>query len=749
MSSSHSRIHRKKIPGTGSVHHRRTGHSQRSFTRKVESFLFGYFFRIAGILLVMVAFLYLIFFTGRQQMVLEFLNSLLNTGSAAESGRISYEPHSVPSIFLSFLPGILLTGFAASVFKKYPKTAGLLSFAGILLLFAVHFKQLTYDVLYTGNTYPGIRVACLVTLALFSAGVILSCLLKNNNLNILTILLFYLSLNFTVWGYGWHTVPLFSSMILATAAIFLVSAGTGPFIPNLLGFILAWAYIGIFWFRKLAVNHFSAFIPGFLVFSSILYVLFLVINLSGRYESSSRWGKQAGPLVTYANTLFFTGSVLFVLNGYGYAHLLWIFVALTAAITAGILLLANRIRPVSDRVPWLLSEIFLVSLILPLLFRTHYLFYFLIPWSALLLVFAKYRKDRFAFVVSLGALLLSALLYFRISLIALFPGFSAVLAARIPFIFSTGDVSSSAVFVAGVFLCSLILMMFLQAERFRSAMLPRWFDRAIWIPALKSLLAVTLYLAILKPVLDLTALFTGSVIFDPEAWFIYSCLFLLILLASEGKPRVSGLVPVMVSVILLGILYPVFINPAVILLRDMRSAGQPVHPVAFLFHFLSPVLWMTLMILSYRHFRRSAAATRLTARVYAFFGFAGAIYFLLAEFDHITVFFTGGGVTSDILVSHNRALPYSVVLLAFSFAVWLFAFFMKLTFLRQLSLLAFICGLIKILVLDLTYLDPGSRIIMFLVLGLVLLGASFFYPVLRRKLRSYSTAEKSGKKDEQ
>jgi uncharacterized membrane protein len=73
-----------------------------------------------------------------------------------------------------------------------------------------------------------------------------------------------------------------------------------------------------------------------------------------------------------------------------------------------------------------------------------------------------------------------------------------------------------------------------------------------------------------------------------------------------------------------------------------------------------------------------------------------------------------------------------MLLLLSSILVIAFGFHNKSRFLRILSLIILGSVLIKILVSDVVTLDPETKIVMFLIMGVVLLGMSLLYPKIKR-----------------
>jgi hypothetical protein len=121
-------------------------------------------------------------------------------------------------------------------------------------------------------------------------------------------------------------------------------------------------------------------------------------------------------------------------------------------------------------------------------------------------------------------------------------------------------------------------------------------------------------------------------------------------------------------------------------------------------------------------------------------------FILLSEFDHLAVLYGyHNGVRIDITIIKTRHLPYSLLLILSSILVITAGFQYKSRFLRIFSLFILGSVLIKILVSDVKSMDPQTKMILFLVMGVVLLGMSLSYPKIKRSFFEKDSLQSSEK----
>ena len=81
-------------------------------------------------------------------------------------------------------------------------------------------------------------------------------------------------------------------------------------------------------------------------------------------------------------------------------------------------------------------------------------------------------------------------------------------------------------------------------------------------------------------------------------------------------------------------------------------------------------------------------------------------------------------------LTRNKLLPYSVMVGVASVVVFIRSVIRNTRFLRNFAIVLFCIMLVKLFAIDFGSLGAGERTVVFLVLGLVLIGFAFVYPRL-------------------
>ena len=699
----------------------------------LESALTGKVFKTAGILLILAGIGYLVVTYLSLKTIRNFFFAFLSPGEGPTGGEHSYTLHSPLSLIAFFLPGIafLVLSFFIRNRSRFPATMA--AYCGIILVFSAHFKELTYDFLVTGNVYPGFGIALAVSAILLSLSVWFSLLLKSSGLLILTTILHFLTLNLIVWGYGWHPVCLFTMMILFMAGTSYAVNRTGNTVPNLVNALLAWIYLGSFWLRKLYINDFTGFIAVYLVFSSLLYLLVLLTGLYGGTENKRRIWIWTARAILFLNTILYCGTVLYVLGKFGYSHFQAIWLLILAGLNSGLLYFSEKARIRASLTPYVLIDILLISMILPVLFREQQFYYFLAALSMLLLFFARYRKDNTVFLVSVAALTGSVII-FALKWILVFLPLSIL---HPPFIGL--PIGIQPVFLSGLgSACLMVMMVYYygqQVRKWKSEDLPPWFHKSTFLWLLKGLFLVSIYFVVfwLFQHLLLRLFNTGSAVLI--SWFVISCLYILVLLPVLKVRKSSFLHPVLVCGIILVALYPFVVDPVVTELRSMFLSGQQTVLQVFLFHYAAVVLQICVLSATGLILFRDVKIKPVISRSFVFFAYAVILFLAFSEYNHTVIGFSG--VAEDVpgRTIKNARLPFSIMILVISTGAWIGSLFAKQRFARKVSMFAFIAAVLKILVYDLPGLSHVSRILILILLGIFLLIFSLFYAKIRRSSR--------------
>jgi len=114
------------------------------------------------------------------------------------------------------------------------------------------------------------------------------------------------------------------------------------------------------------------------------------------------------------------------------------------------------------------------------------------------------------------------------------------------------------------------------------------------------------------------------------------------------------------------------------------------------------------------------------------------IFLFWMEYDNLSAIFLGmqsspgSQLMSGDPLLQNRYLPYSMILWIVATVVFIRAMIQRNHFMRNLGIVLFLGMLVKLFVIDFEGLSTVSRSIVYLLLGLYLMGFAYIFPRLQK-----------------
>jgi hypothetical protein len=727
MSELHHRNHRSK-----------THRSKHSASGKVEKYITKHFFRFLGIAFFIAG---AIFLFRQMKPGHSFLSTILSffssVGAEETAGNISF-PFNGWKVLFQLLPGFVLLLLPFFLYKKYPSYARISALTGTLWLLGVNIKVLSLDFISTSSCYPTLLAAMTVTSALCLLPLWHAYKLKSSSLLVTVILLFYISLLFITNDYQWHYYQDFLFLLLFTGLVIFICQKTGNLVPFYLQAFLSILLVAVFWIRRMLVRDSADPVSTYIIISSLFYIVICVsgmlINLSRRnviYE-------LAATLLMLVNTLFYWGSVLYVLHRYGHPDMQGLFTLALTLFSGMLLYFSPKFNPGLFRNPYIFMTIFLLSMILPLWAQQNYVILAASVFSVLLVVYSQYSKNRSALVVSMASVAILVMMFIYKWIIMYFPGLYAGAFPADRVLFYNG-------FQAAIFTLFALFFNHLLIKNLERPLPGSWFSRHRYRAILKILLIVVLYISgfwcwhflfsMLFPIAE-------AMLFS---WYSFTCLFFLILIPALVTQKSSLLKPVLVTTGLALLLYPFLINFSMITIRNIGLTNGGLWSSCFIAHyFLLPVI-LGLMAILYYYLKKSWSNQRYAIRMLRIFIAGMLLSMVLLEYDHFTIFFGfAGNADPSVMTERNHHLPWSVILFIFSLSLIVFGLARKQRFIPQLSIVLLLATVAKILVYDFAFLGETARIAVLFILGGFMIAFSFFYQRFRKAVAERKSRKVSG-----
>jgi hypothetical protein len=706
--------------------HRSKSHGEkRSVFKSAEKFITRYLFGFLGIVFLFAGTLFLIRLMRPGQSLLSTLLSLFASGGKEEVGNLIYSFNGW-KVMLQLLPGLLLLVLPFFMYSRYPAFARIFALAGTFWVFAVNIKVLSYDFITAATCYPTIWVAMAVTLGLCVLPLLHARRLKSASLQLLTVILFYISLLFIINNYQWHYYPDFLFLLLFSGLVILLCFKTGKLTPFYLQAFLSILLLVIFWIRRMVMRDSGDLASTYVIISTVFFMTFFISGLAIDLSRRNVIHELAVTLLMLVNTLFYWGSVLFVFQKYGYQEFQGLFTMILALFTGTVLYFSPKLNPNLFRNPYIFLMLFILSMIFPLWARQNYGILFTAVFSVLLVFYSMYSRNRSALPVSMGLVAIMMLMFFYKWVIFYFPGLYAGAFPSDRGLFYNG-------FQSGFFTLLALFLNYRLARKLETGLPGKWFSRKKYRSILNILFLVSLYISGFW-----CWHFLFSMIFPVHeaillSWFSFAGLYLLILIPILVWQKSSLVIPVFLTAGLTLLAYPLLVNYSIVAIRNLGVEEGGIYTSCFIAHYFLLPIFLALTLMLYYYLREAWVKKRFMMRALQAFTIALVLALVLMEYDHLTVF-SGAAGKADIsqLVSKSHHLPWSVILLVFSVFLIGFAILRKHRFIRQLSVVMLLAALAKIVVFDFEILGETGRIILLFLLGGFLVAFSFFYPRFRK-----------------
>jgi len=262
---------------------------------------------------------------------------------------------------------------------------------------------------------------------------------------------------------------------------------------------------------------------------------------------------------------------------------------------------------------------------------------------------------------------------------------------------------------------------------------PKWLRKFKYLKLLKGIFLSVIYLSGYWVFNYLV-----QVIFKDESvnlltWFSFNCLYFIFYIPHMAKQRSSYFRMIIIVAMMSSLACFTIIHFHILQLRNLYIETQGVTIFPFLFHYIPLAFLIGMLFTLLHYFKRAFPGKKALIKGYWIYFYLMCTFLLLSEFDHLAVLYGyHNGVMINKTIIRTKTIPYSLLLILSSLIVITVGFFVKSRFLRIFSL--FILGgvLVKILVYDVGSLDPRSKMILFFIMGLVLLGISVSYPKIKR-----------------
>jgi hypothetical protein len=489
---------------------------------------------------------------------------------------------------------------------------------------------------------------------------------------------------------------------------------------------LAWILLSSWLMIKFFITLDSAVFYISVILLFIFSGLFFISGFVDSYIGRSKWKYKIEYWFILINSLFYFFIMIVILYKSGYKNYLSVFVFLLSSVHLIAIYYMDKKNLTYNKVPYLISTLIITCSFLPLILRISPAIVFLAPLSVFLILFSKYSRNQASVLFSLGAMAIMVIIYLYQWAFSF-----------IPDIFVRDDIQNKAMFYKGLVSSVFILPAFAinnsLLKRLAISFSHKWLSKGKYLKYIKGALLLVIYL-FLYWIFNyiLISIFENENL-DLLIWFSFNCLYFIFYIPYLARQRSSFLRLIIILSIISSLAYLTIIHFNIIQLRNLylEALGMKIFP--FLFHYIPVALLAGMLFTLLKYFKRAFAGKKTLIKGFWMFFYFLSVFILLSEFNHLAILYgVHKGMGIDEIIDNNRKIPYSLLLLLSFFVVLISGFIVKSRFLRLFSLIILTAVLIKILAYDMITMQTQSKMILFLILGLFLLGISLLYPKIKQ-----------------
>ena len=523
------------------------------------------------------------------------------------------------------------------------------------------------------------------------------------------------------------SLVLFVGLAVIIFLVFRISVRKRNFELGIIAF-LSWVLLAFWWIVKIVWESDVLYLMiGYFVIATIFFIAIYYTNLLNVFPTRKKLTRRIESGLIYANFLFYfsTGIMMmkFLMGGYG--PLTFIFVLAVGSFIP--VYFAARKHQYYNRLPYMISIAMIACFVLPLLIRINFSILFLAPLSVFFLLISKSTRHQTSILFSIGTMLILIMIYLFQWVFDYIPGGIINNIQQDRNLFLDGLVAGLAIIPALVLNNRLLKKLTISVSS-------KLFNRSAFRKILKGITLGVIFLwgfwifnyamQYLVAVDDITYLLL----------FTYSCIYFIVLIPYLYKTGSSYLRFVMITAVVMSLIYPSIIHVYNLKFRALLVQNGSAILSGFGYHYLNLLMLILLLGVIMKYKTKAFARKKNIIRGFWVYFILMVFFMVITEFHHLVFLLTRGqsGYTTEYI---DKSLNlYDSIILIFCTAIFLIIGFRQhFRFLRVFALVIFGCELIKILAIDIYFLENGMREIVFIVLGATALGLSVFYPKIKRQ----------------
>ena len=637
----------------------------------------------------------------------------------------------IAELLLYFTPGILLLSLTLIFAKNYKHITYPTSLIGVLYLIGIQIKITYFNLNFGGCYYPDFFAA---TLLLLIPAVLLlanSFIHRKPALLVFACIYLYIAVILLSLNYFKHYEFLFTYVLIFSILVFWVGQKIEkPFI-HLINMAFTLGFFSLFWLRKLVVHQTVEYLPVFFTFGILCYLLYYIIFILISIKKESLFPKWMQSTLIGSNLLIFLGTTLWVLHCFYAPAYQPIFIAALLLVNIVGLYLIKKYKLLVWTLPYHFAVMILAALVLPFCFQETRLILFTSILSVIMLGYVHYYKDRIALWVSMISLVATVIIFLYSWIRFCLPAHFFVLIVPEPSLIGYGLMLGSLTIGALGFTTW-------QLQTMEISLNYKWLNKRKYDRLIRVMLLFTTFITLGWLGFSAVSQFTGSLNYTPLPWFIAGCFFFIGVINYYSGKQSSLKKPALYLGALFILLYPIMVQLNMVIYRTSMLLKNELNGFVLLMHYLALALVYILGKMILKRIRRHHIKDSNILHVMDFGKVSFIIFLLCAEYDNLLAIFLeiqskpGSQMVNGDPLLHTRYLPYSLILWVVATVVFIQAMIQRNNFMRNFGIVIFLGMLVKLFVIDFEGLSTLSASIVYVLLGLFLMGFAYIFPRLQK-----------------
>ncbi|MFH1936487.1 MAG: hypothetical protein ABIK52_02860, partial [Bacteroidota bacterium] len=441
---------------------------------------------------------------------------------------------------------------------------------------------------------------------------------KRAEFQIISVFLVFISLLAIIRNYGWQVELYFSLLILVAAGLYFFGrhiSHTGTRIH----FLFTWGLVALWWLLKIMISGQRDQLTSFFVLSSLIFLTYHLILLFQGFSGHRVLNRYMEVVAIAANLgLFFLLMSLTLLKFYGKFPLFFFTLSLTAIYVLSLLAMEYYRKPFR-KVPYLVSTLVLISLLLPLLFWRDQLILLAGSLSMLLLFYSRQTKDQPSIIIALGLVILMALVFIKDMIFAYLPAALMGSLAGNASLFFKG-------LIASLFISVVAFIDRWQLKDLDIRYSRKWFSRRRYRMLLKGVFLTGLYLGLLWLWQYSAFAIVGFEESGLISWFSFHCLYCIVAIPWLAAQRSSFLPVVILVSVITTMTYPTLLSLKNVELLGLCIRGVPTGLTVFPMHYVPAALFLVYIAIVLQYAGRAFKENTMAKRIFLLYAVVMVLY---------------------------------------------------------------------------------------------------------------------------